>query len=137
MGSAIDNEAKSSAISKQIKIASTLLMLGAIALYIWQRLAPLPSVLRPVFLVAQVAAIIHAIEGAIAAILIYRYRFSPERAAGEGAANPSASLLIDHLPDNTPRAILKAGLYAFFVGTIGLVEIIKATRSVPAAQTPN
>ena len=137
MGSAMENAVNSSAISKRIKVASTVLMFGAITLYAWQRLAPLPAGLRPVFLVAQVAVIAHAIEGAIAAILIFRYRFSPERAPEGSAQNPSASLLIDHLPESTPRAILKAGLYTFFVGTIGLVEIIKATKAAPAAQTQN
>lgn len=107
----------------RIKIVSTVLILGAIALWIWHAFAPLPPQLQTVFSLTQIVLLIHAIEGAIGAALIYRYRSLKKN-------NPQdqPSLLLDeHLPENTPGAVLKAGLYTFFVGTVGLSEIIKGS----------
>lgn len=115
--------------SSQVKIGATVLIFGVIALTIWQLIAPLPASLQPVFAVTQVVLIIHTVEGAIAAILIGLYKFR--------TGNPSEdtqtenSLLMEKLPNNTLLAIIKAGLYAFFVGTVGLVEIIQATKTSP------
>jgi len=115
--------------SSKVKIGATVLVFGAIALYIWQLIAPLPTVLQPVFAIAQVVLVIHAVEGAIAAILIGLYK----RRTNHSAAAPQTenSLLMEKLPDNPLLAIIKAGLYAFFVGTVGLVEIIQATKASP------
>jgi hypothetical protein len=118
-----DTSAKS-ALKSQIKIVSTVAMLVAIALSLWHTVAPLPALLNTVFPVVCVVLVIHGVEGAIASFLILLNRLSSKN-------NPSSqpqSILIDHLPNNTPLAILKAGLYTFFVGTVGLSEIITATR---------
>ncbi|NJM98250.1 MAG: hypothetical protein HC800_14815 [Phormidesmis sp. RL_2_1] len=133
----MESAVASSAFSQQIKVGSTVLMVGAIVLWIGQLFVPLPPFLQPIFSVTQVVLLIHAIEGAIAAILIFRYRqFSQnqfpqnsvlKRPASHGDAQPE-NRLTQHLPKSTPLAVLKAGLYAFFVGTIGLVEIIKAIK---------
>ena len=110
--------------TKQVKIISTVLILGAIALQIWQFISPLPQFLQSVAAIAQIVLIIHAVEGIIAALLIALYRW---RMKGAPTQQTSA-LLINHLPNSTPAATIKAGLYAFFVGTVGLSEIIQATK---------
>ncbi|MEL7330861.1 MAG: hypothetical protein AAFN12_01365 [Cyanobacteria bacterium J06560_2] len=109
---------------KQIKLIATVLVLGAIALQIWQMLIPLPTVLQPIAKITLIVLAIHAIEGVIAAALILKYRLSDQ----DPAPTADTALLIDHLPESTPLAVLKAGLYAFFVGTVGLQEVIKGTR---------
>ncbi|MGC1309668.1 MAG: hypothetical protein WA885_20795 [Phormidesmis sp.] len=123
----MQSEKSSPAFSKQIKIVSTVLIFGAIALWIWQLFTPLPPFLQPVFSVVQVVMLIHAVEGAIAAVLVFRYR---QRTQGNDLPNQPSSLLTDHLPESTPLAILKGGLYAFFVGTIGLAEVIEASKLI-------
>lgn len=114
---------------KSAKIISTVLIFGAIALQICQALIPLPPLLSTLSSITQVVLIIHGVEGIIAAALIAFYR--------QGVQNKptaqSSSLLIDHLPQNTLFAVIKAGLYAFFVGTVGLLEIIKATKEEKTA----
>lgn len=114
--------------SSRIKIASTVLILGALVLLGWQLITPLPLSLQFVFKITQVVLIIHAVEGAIAAVLIglYRSRTLQAEPMSENA------LLLEKLPENTVLATIKAGLYAFFVGTVGLVEIIKATKPIAA-----
>ena len=115
--------------NSQLKIVATLLIFGAIALTIWQLIAPLPSFLQPVFAFTQVILIIHAVEGAIAAVLIGLYKLRTTSNADSAPAQAENSLLMEKLPDNTVLAIIKGGLYAFFVGTVGLVEIIQATKT--------
>ncbi|MEL7523147.1 MAG: hypothetical protein AAGJ80_16290 [Cyanobacteria bacterium J06553_1] len=119
--------------SSRIKVASTVLIFGALVLLGWQLITPLPLSLQSVFKVTQVVLIIHAVEGAIAAVLIGLYKLrtaklSDSQAEGQ-AAQAESALLLEKLPENTLLAIVKAGLYAFFVGTVGLVEIIDATKA--------
>lgn len=117
--------------SSRVKIGATVLIFMAIALNIWQLIAPLPSFLQPIFAVTQVVLVIHAVEGVIAAILIGLYKRRTSNSSE--TAQTENSLLMEKLPDNTLLAIIKAGLYAFFVGTVGLVEIIQATKTSPEA----
>ncbi len=117
--------ALSDQIKSQIKKISTVAMLGAIALVGWHAIAPLPTVLNSIFPVVCVILAIHGIEGLIGAALILLNRLS----ATDNPPNSAQSILIEHLPNNTPLAVLKAGLYTFFVGTVGLSEIITATRT--------
>ncbi len=114
-----------SVLTSQIKKVSTVAMLGAIALVGWQTLAPLPPFLNSLFPIVSVVLIIHGVEAVIGAALILLNRLSSSNQSNE----PSQSILIEHLPQNTPLAVLKAGLYTFFVGTVGLSEIITATRA--------
>lgn len=115
--------------SSKVKIGATIIIFVAIALTIWQLIAPLPSVLQPVFAITQVILIIHAVEGAIGAVLIGLYKLRTSNSSE--APQAENSLLMEKLPDNTLLAIIKAGLYALFVGTVGLVEIIQATKTSP------
>ncbi|MFK8184900.1 MAG: hypothetical protein AB8B99_16130 [Phormidesmis sp.] len=110
--------------SKRVKVISTALIFGAIILQVWQLFSPLPVYIQPIAKITGVVLIIHAIEGLISAALILRDRLSAEPAASSNA------LLIQKLPQNTPLAVLKAGLYAFFVGTVGLLEVIEATKPI-------
>lgn len=112
--------------SSQIKIAATVLMLAAIALQIWQIIIPLPSFLSTVFAITSVVLIIHAVEGLIGAFLILQYKTHTYDSSGKA----DSQMLVSHLPQSTPLAVFKAGLYVFFVGTIGLKEIIKETKAV-------
>ncbi len=116
--------------AKQIKIVSTGLIFGAVVLQIWQFLSPLPQFLQSVASFTLIVLIIHAVEGIIAAFLIGLYRTRSR----DVSTSANSSLLTDHLPESTPLAIIKAGLYTFFVGTVGLSEIFKATKkdSVPS-----
>ena len=111
--------------TKQVKVISTGLIFGAIALQIWQIISPLPQFLQSVATITQIVLVIHAAEGIIAALLIALYRWRMK----DTPTQQTSSLLIDHLPSSTPAAIIKAGLYAFFVGTVGLSEIIQATKN--------
>jgi hypothetical protein len=113
-----------SALKSTVKKGSTVAMLAAIILYIWHTLAPLPAVLNPVFPVICAVLVIHGIEGIVGAALILFNRLSPPA----DLPSQSQSELLDHLPNNTLLAVLKAGLYTFFVGTVGLSEIMTATR---------
>lgn len=113
--------------TKRIKIVSTVLIFSAIALQIWQLISPLPAFLQSISSVTQVVLTIHAIEGIAGAILIALYRWRTR----EKPLQLGNRLLVDHLPQNTPLAILKAGLYAFFIGTVGLLEIVNSTKKEP------
>jgi len=114
---------KKSAGSRRAKIISTVLVFAAIALQLWQALTPLPTSLQPLTNITAIILSIHAVEGLISASLILRYRLN----GGEIAAHPD-NILSQKLPENTALAVIKAGLYAFFVGTVGLLEVIEATK---------
>lgn len=115
--------------SARIKIVATLLVFAAIALQLWQLFTPLPASLISLAKITFVILIIHAIEGLIAAALILKYKLDPV----EKAPNEASALLVDHLPKETLPAVIKAGLYVFFVGTIGLKEVLKGTKVEPIA----
>ena len=110
--------------SKQIKIVSTGLIFGAVVLQIGQLILPLPPFLQSIAAFTLIVLLIHAVEGIIAAFVIGFYRMRIK----DSSISQANSLLINHLPENTPLAIIKAGLYTFFVGTIGLSEIFKAAK---------
>ena len=83
-----------------IKVISTLLIVSAIGLEFWNIYAQLhhgvlPSRLNLVFWIGSFALSIHAIEGAIAA-----------------AVSPSKQ-----------KPPIQYGIYTFFVGTVGLLEL--------------
>jgi len=85
-----------------IKIVSTLLISGAIALEVWElTVHSLPPVFDWVIFIARFALISHFIE-AIAAVFFARRR----------GIN-----------------LFKAGIYTLFVGTVGLLEIIGGDRA--------
>ncbi len=113
-----------SGLDRLIKVGLTLLIFSAIALQLWNAITPVPPFLQPAIPITKVVLFIHAIEGAIAAFIILRYR---QRLANSPQPLPS-SLLTEKLPDNTPLAIIKGGLYAFFIGLPGLVEIMQASK---------
>ena len=104
-----------------IKLISTVLVLGAVVLQLIGLVATLPAVLQVLATITGVILAIHAAEGLVAAVMILRYRLRPQ----DAIATSESSLLMSHLPENLPLAVLKAGLYVFFVGTVGLVEIIR------------
>jgi hypothetical protein len=122
-----------SVLKSRIKVGSTVAISGAIALYIWLAFAPLPDWLNPLVSIVGVVLVIHAVEGAIASVLILRSRLLVDKPLlnepiSDKPSSEPQSLLLQHLPNNTLLAVLKAGLYTFFVGTVGLQEIIAATR---------
>lgn len=85
-----------------IKIVSTVLITGAIGLEAWNRYATLtnfavPNQLYPVFWIGRFALAAHAIEGIIAIL----YAGSKEK-----------------MP-------IRYGIYTFFVGTVGLIELFE------------
>ncbi|MFB2920886.1 hypothetical protein [Aerosakkonema funiforme] len=87
-------------ISDAIKVISTVLIIGAIALEIWHIYAILtnieiPTSLNPIFLLERFAVVAHLIEGVIAAF------YAPSK---------------NKMP-------LEYGIYTFFVGTVGLLEL--------------
>lgn len=89
-------------IVTSIKFISTFLITGAIGLELWNIYTiythtPLPNILGPVFWFERFAVISHLIEGIIAAY------FAPSR-------------------NRTP---IKYGVYTFFVGTVGLLELFE------------
>lgn len=106
---------------KKIKLISTVLVLGAVVLQLIGLVATLPVFLQVLATITGVILAIHAAEGLIAAVMILRYRLRPQ----DAIATSESSLLMSHLPESLPLAVLKAGLYVFFVGTVGLVEIIR------------
>ncbi|MEM9093095.1 MAG: hypothetical protein AAGC93_30755 [Cyanobacteria bacterium P01_F01_bin.53] len=124
-----DKELEKKPANSQVKIVATLLILSVLALTIWQLIAPLPRFLQPVFAFTQVILIIHAVEGVIATVFIGLYKLRTTSSSDSPPSQAENSLLMEKLPDNTALAIIKAGLYAFFVGTVGLVEIIQATKT--------
>lgn len=83
-----------------IKILSTVLIGGAIALEGWNFYSqfahhPLPSLLQPLQWLGRIALVSHLIEGIIAGV----YTASSKKTA------------------------LQAGVYTFFTGTLGLLEL--------------
>jgi len=117
-------------LDKVIKVGLTLLVFSALILQLWNIITPVPSFLQPAIPITKVVLFIHSIEGAIAAFIIFRYR---QRLKNSPQPLP-ASLLTEKLPDNTPLAVIKGALYAFFIGLPGLSEIIQAakqSREVP------
>ncbi len=99
-------------LSQTIKIVSTLLISGAIILETWNLIThfidrPLPEIFKWVIIIERFALISHLIEAIIAG-------FS---AQGQGK-NP-----------------LKSGVYTFFVGSVGLWEILKGVESSFGQQT--
>jgi hypothetical protein len=87
-------------LNRSIKVLSTSLITGALGLELghlaarFMGLEPMAG-LAMVFWISRVALVIHAVEGAIAAA------YAPARA----------------------RSALRYGIYTFFVGTVGLVEL--------------
>ncbi|MGB3300193.1 MAG: hypothetical protein WBA76_18175 [Phormidesmis sp.] len=124
----MQNVLEKSALSSRVKIVSTVLVFGGMVLCVWQALATLPPFLQPVFSVVQVALFIHGVEGAIAAILIFLYWQRIQKFFESDLPNQTSFLLTDHLPTNLPLAVVKSGLHTFFVGTVGLLEVVKAVR---------
>lgn len=100
-------------------------MLGAIALCLWQTFTTLPPFLQSVASFVGIIIIIHAIEGMVAALIVLRYRLLPQ----DSQTVAAPSLLTEHLPKNTLLAVIKGGLYVFFVGTAGLSEIVQASKA--------
>lgn len=87
-------------LSAWIKVISTVLITGAIALESWNLYAsfthlPVPSSLNIVFAIERFAVVAHLIEGIIAAIFASSRQQQP----------------------------LRYGIYTFFVGTVGLLEL--------------
>ncbi len=111
-------------MTKQIKIGATGVIFLAIALQLWQAFLPIPPFLQPIAKITLFILALHAIEGAIAATLIGFYKLNRT----EKASTEASALMVDHLPDSTLMAIVKAGLYVFFVGTVGLKEVIEGTK---------
>ena len=119
-----------SVANSRVKVISTVLIFSAVILWIGHALVVFPAFLESVFSVTQVVLLIHAVEGAIAAVFIFFYcqrlKANPERNLPE----QPKFLLTEHLPNNMPLAMVKGGVYTFFVGTVGLLEIIKAYQSL-------
>ena len=81
-------------------------MTGAIGLELWNIYAiynhiDIPNILQPVFWIERIAVISHLIEGIIAAY------FAPSR---------------NKIP-------VRYGIYTFFVGTVGLLELFDRDRA--------
>lgn len=111
-------------IQKQIKVGATGLVLGALVLQLMHWVLELPAPLLVLANITKVILVIHAVEGLVAAVLIFRYKLrSQDKSTGE-----TSSLLLSHLPESLPLAVIKAGLYVFFVGTVGLSEIVKEMK---------
>ncbi|MBE7384294.1 MAG: hypothetical protein F6J95_023130 [Leptolyngbya sp. SIO1E4] len=89
-------------VSSLIKVFSTILITGALGLELGNLAATFMgggpiSGLDPVFWIGRVALVIHGVEGAIAAV------YAPSR----------------------QRSPLTHSIYTFFVGTVGLVELLR------------
>jgi hypothetical protein len=89
-----------------IKIVSTCAISGAIGLELWNIIAIfthqlLPDLLNTIFPISRFALVAHAIEGAIAAA----YASSKH------------------------KLFLRFGIYTFFVGTVGLLELFDRSNS--------
>jgi hypothetical protein len=94
-----------------VKIVSTCAISGAIGLEIWHIIAlltdrSLPNLLSVIMPISRFALIAHAIEGAIAAV------YAPSK----------------------QKAILRSGIYTFFVGTVGLLELFAPVDNIEAIQ---
>ncbi|MEO1428683.1 MAG: hypothetical protein AAFV71_06355 [Cyanobacteria bacterium J06633_8] len=89
-----------------IKILSTILMIGAMGLEIWNIYAithqlQIPSNIKPIFWIERVAVVAHLFEAVIAAF--------------------KAS--------SKDKIWYKYGIYTFFVGTIGLMELFQEEKN--------
>ncbi len=89
-----------------IKWVSTILITSAIGLEVWHLGAVLaqsqiPPFLQPIFWIGRVAVGIHFIEGVIAALYAKRKH----------------------------KAAIPTGVYTFFVGSVGLVELFTVNQS--------
>jgi hypothetical protein len=89
-----------------IKIVSTCAISGAIGLEIWNIIAILtdrsmPNLLIVILPISRFALIAHAIEGAIAAV------YAPSK----------------------QKMSLQFGIYTFFIGTVGLLELFDRSNS--------
>ena len=94
-----------------IKVAASTSVLAGVGLWLWQLFNQLPTVLdnpfwQRVIAIANAALVIHLIEGIIAAIVTFKV---------------TSSLRV--------KKTLQAGVYVFFVGTIGLQETVKANNT--------
>jgi hypothetical protein len=92
------------------KISASAVVAAALCLWVWQLVGELPTALGGVVFgrvvaIANVALIIHAIEAAIAAMLTF-----------QGVRSPRV------------QKTIKVSLYVFFVGTVGLSEIVRASK---------
>jgi hypothetical protein len=90
-----------------IKVTATVFISSAIVLELWHIYAMLanietPSILSPLFWLERLALISHGIEGIIAAF------YAPSK-----KENP-----------------IKYGVYTFFVGTVGLVELFQKKEQI-------
>jgi hypothetical protein len=88
-----------------IKIVSTLLISGAIILETWNLIThfidrPLPEIFKWVIIIERFALISHLIEAIIAGFSAQRQEKNP----------------------------LRSGVYTFFVGTVGLWEVLKGVK---------
>ncbi|MBD1860953.1 MULTISPECIES: hypothetical protein [Trichocoleus] len=93
------NDAKKT-LSAWIKVISIVLITGAIALESWNFYAglaniPVPSSLNIVFAIERFAVAVHLVEGIVAAVFASSRQQRP----------------------------LQYGVYTFFVGTVGLLEL--------------
>ena len=111
-------------IQKQIKVGATGLVLGALVLQLMHWVLELPAPLLVLAKITKVILVIHAVEGFVAAVLIFRYKLRSQ----DESTSETSSLLLSHLPESLPLAVIKAGLYVFFVGTVGLSEIVKEMK---------
>ncbi len=98
---------------KSIKILSCILIAGALGLALGKGYAtmenyPLPQFLEVLFWIGSCALFFHLLEGIAAAAVAY----------GHGENNP-----------------LKAGIYAFWTGFVGLYEIINRGKEVKRTTT--
>ena len=119
-----NDSASDKGLDRAIKVGLMLLVFSALMLQIWNAITPVPSFLQPAIPITKVVLFIHSIEGAIAAFIVFRYR---QRLENSPQPLPP-SLLTEKLPDNTPLAVVKGALYAFFIGLPGLSEIIQADQ---------
>ena len=115
LSDAMQDTSDSSVQMAAIKVGASALIAAGVSLLIWQWVFELPAVLDRAFwnrvsAIATVAIVIHAVEGLIAAVLTLKLTTS----AGTASARV--------------KATVQAGLYVFFVGTVGLWEIIKADK---------
>jgi hypothetical protein len=95
-----------------IKCLSIFLMTGAIGLELWNlnaviTQAPVPPFLGPIFWIERFAVGVHLIEAVVAAIYAPRQQKSP----------------------------LPYGIYTFFVGTIGLLELFDLAQITGLTRT--
>ncbi len=121
------DQTNSSVWDKRIKIGLTLLIFSAIALQLWNAIAPVPPFLQSAIPITLTVLLIHVVEGLIAAFLIFRYR---QRLKNNPQSQPS-TLLTEKLPDNTLLAVVKGALYVFFIGAPAFSEVMKAAKPSP------